>query len=142
MVHLQFTAWMNCSPETIYQVITDLNSYTSWLPPSNLYREITIIPEGTLQVGTQYVDTSIMHGKVIELDPYTHVTFHQVGLKDMLDILIRYTLEPKEGGTQIRREITLHTKGVMRLFQPILIRSVRLENDRILKQLKQYVEAR
>ncbi len=142
MPHLQFTAWMNSSPETIYKVLTDLNKYTSWLPTSNLYRETTTIGENTLQVGTTYVDSVIMHGEVTELDPYLHVAFRQAGLRNMLDIRIRYTLEPKENGTQVHREITLYIKSLMRLFQPLLVRTISRENDRIMEQLKRYVEVR
>ena len=142
MPNLQFSAWMNSSPETIYQVLTDLNQYTSWLPVSNLYRETKTISDTTLQVGTTYVDSVIMHGEVTELDPYFHVAFRQVGLRNMLGIRIRYTLEPKENGTQVHREITISIKGVMRLFQPLLIRSISRENDRIMEQLKRYVETR
>ncbi len=142
MPHLQFAAWMNSSPETIYQVLTELNQYTSWLPASDLYRGTTTISDTSLQVGTTYVDSVIMRGEVTELDPYFHIAFRQVGLRNMLEIRIRYTLEPKESGTQVHREITLSIRGVMRLFQPLLIRSISRENNRIMEQLKKYVETR
>ncbi|GHO62623.1 hypothetical protein KSC_015150 [Ktedonobacter sp. SOSP1-52] len=145
MAKLRFTIFIQRSPETVYKVLADLRGYKSWLPSSNLFRETTVTTDGPVQVGTAYVDkgpSSEMQGEVTALKPHSHIVFHQAARKGMLDIYVRYTLQPKEGGTQVVRELKLRTKGLVALLQPVLVRAIRKENERILQRLKWYLEAR
>jgi hypothetical protein len=60
-----------------------------------------------------------------------------------IDIHIRYTLEPKEGGTYVIRalDLTIHIPGLLKVAEPLVVAAFRKENARILPELKRYVEA-
>jgi len=150
-VTLHFEIAIRRSPETVFQLLSDLSGYTSWLPPSQLYSQTTAISDHPIRIGTTYSDkgpSSEMHGEVTALEPCSHLAFCQSShfkrpwLRGDLDIRIRYTLRPIEDGTQVIRDCKLHTHGMLKVLQPVLLRTIRKENDRILHRMKWYLEAR
>ncbi|GHO94477.1 hypothetical protein KSF_045250 [Reticulibacter mediterranei] len=139
------------SPETVFQLLTDLVGYAAWLPPSSLYSQITEISEQPVQVGTTYLDkgkTYDMRGEVTKYKPYTRLAFHQSsfinqpGARGELDMHIRYMLTPKEEGTRVLRTCEIRTTDLLAIFQPFVIRSIRKESERIVQRMKWYLEAR
>jgi uncharacterized protein YndB with AHSA1/START domain len=146
MVKLDFTLWIARSPEAVYQVLSDLHGYPSWLSNSNLFQETREISDNPVKVGTTYVDkgpSSVMKGVVTELERYSRIAFHQVIRivgKDVLVIAPRYTLQPEGDGTLVARELTLQMHGLLWFLQPILVLMIRREDERILQQLKRYME--
>jgi hypothetical protein len=58
-----------------------------------------------------------------------------------LDIQIRYTLQAENGSTRVVRDINLNVVGVLKVAQPVLVRSITAENHRILAKMKAYLEA-
>jgi hypothetical protein len=85
---------------------------------------------------------------VTEFDPPRHISFHhtvqlrQGLLNTSVDAQIRYSFEPKEGGTFVERGLllTFDLKGIVRLALPLILFGFRKENDRTLAALKKYVE--
>ncbi len=151
MTKKRFEITIHRSPETIYQTLTDLAGYKSWLPASQLFTATTNISDPITRKGTTYTDTgpaTQMQGEVTELEPYTHIRFHQKTLinrsllRGKLDIRIHYTLKATEQGTKVMRDITIKTGGTLIALQPILLRSIIKENKRILATLKRYLEMR
>ncbi|MBD0343635.1 MAG: hypothetical protein ICV63_02110 [Coleofasciculus sp. Co-bin14] len=58
-----------------------------------------------------------------------------------MDIKIQYTLQTVENGTEVTRDFTLYVLGILKLMQPILVSTIRKENERILQVMKTYLEA-
>lgn len=154
MPTMRFHIVIKRSCETVYQTLTDLAGYASWLPDSRLYNHTRLTSDYPVRVGTTYVDIGnavAMQGKVIELEPNKVIVFQQAthepvnGKRRGLEITVRYELEPAAQNaqeTRIIRKVSIHAQGVLLLMLPFLLASIREENQRILKTLKTYLEAR
>ncbi len=151
MAKARFAIDIQRTPQTVFQLLSDLPGYRSWLPPSQLYSETTAVSDLPVKVGTTYVDrgpSSEMQGEVTGLEPFTHIAFRQSSqfkrslLRGTLEIRIRYTLQPIEQGTHVIRELSLHAGGMLQVLQPVLLRAIRKEDDRILQRMKWFLEAR
>jgi uncharacterized protein YndB with AHSA1/START domain len=149
MAEMQFRTMINRPPEDVFALIADLANYHTWLPPSNLFDKLPDISDNPAKLGTTYVDqgqTIPLRGEVTEFQPPTRITFRQstqikrLGLTSGLDIQIRYTLTAIEGGTRVVRDIQLNVGGILKLLEPILIRQIRAENERILAMMKGWME--
>jgi uncharacterized protein YndB with AHSA1/START domain len=151
MPRLHFEISIRRSPETVFQLLSDLSGYRSWLPPSRLYSQTTAISDQPIKAGTTYSDKGPsleMQGEVTEFEPLSHLAFRQSAqleqawFRGRLDIRIRYTLHPIENGTRVIRDCRISTYGMLTLLQPILLMAIRRENERILHRMKWYLEAR
>lgn len=145
----QFCIGIDSPIDRVFNLITDLKNYDKWLPPSNIFYEIKQISDNPVKLGTTYIDqgaSTAMRGKIIELHPSTDVTFHQTTQFKMLlfnarmDIQIQYTLETVENKTRVTRDFTLNVQGILKLMQPVLVSTIRKENERILQAMKAYLE--
>jgi uncharacterized protein YndB with AHSA1/START domain len=147
---MQFSIVINRPIDTVFSLITDLKNYGKWLPASNIYSEITQISDAEVKLGTTYIDNGIsmvMQGEITEFYPPCHITFSQKNQFKLLmfnlgmNIQIRYTLETVENGTKVTRDFTLYVLGILKLMQPVLVGTIRKENERILQVMKTYLEA-
>jgi uncharacterized protein YndB with AHSA1/START domain len=149
MTELVFTKDIHSPPETVFNLIADLPNYGKWLSTSELFKDVMEISDNPIKLGTTYVDKgqfSTLTGTVTEFDPPRSITFSQgmpfrsVFLTGHLTIDIRYSLEPRNGGTHVTRIVTLKMSGLVWLAQPLLIRSIQRESERILDKMKVYLE--
>jgi uncharacterized protein YndB with AHSA1/START domain len=70
--HPQLTTRIEGSPETIFDLISDLPNYGRWLPGSEAFG-------GTTEVGTTYLDAGPAGqrpGSVTGYDPPKYIAFH------------------------------------------------------------------
>jgi uncharacterized protein YndB with AHSA1/START domain len=149
---MNFRIVIERSIETVFEHIRDLAGYKSWLPASATFSQITDISDYPIQVGTTYIDrgpTSVMRGKVTEMEPPRLIAFQQAmnfkrgPLSGGLTISIRYTLEEaRSGETRITRELRIRTAGVLVVLYPVLVSVIGKEDKRILQRMKVYLEAR
>jgi hypothetical protein len=58
----------------------------------------------------------------------------------VVDVLLRYTLTPGAGSTHVRRVVTLGIPWSLKLVQPLIVRSFRVESRRTLLALKVYAD--
>jgi uncharacterized protein YndB with AHSA1/START domain len=147
---MQFNIVINSPIDTVFSLITDLKNYDKWLPASDIYSEVTQISDADLKLGTTYIDkgtSTVMQGEITEFYPPCHVTFSQTTQFKLLmfntrmDIQIKYTLQTVENGTKVTRDFTLYVLGILKLMQPVLMNTIRKENERILQVMKTYLEA-
>jgi carbon monoxide dehydrogenase subunit G len=150
MPTMQFAIDIDRPAEAVFGLITDLARYRTWLPPSNSFSNVAQLSSGPVVLGTPYIDTgpsAVFQGEVTQFRPHTHVTFYQASRFNLLtfnvgmNICIDYTLHEKDGGTHVIRNLALDLLGVLRLIQPVLLRTIRNENERILRTMKTYLEA-
>jgi uncharacterized protein YndB with AHSA1/START domain len=150
--HFTFTEQIAGSPEAIFDLVADMPNYGRWLPNSAAFGGTVSVEPYPVRLGTTYLDAGPIEkpGMVTEFEPPKHISFrHTVQirsgpLKTDLDAQIRYTFEPKDGGTFIIRELDLIVSltGLFNLASPYLLWAFRKENMRTLSELKRYVEAR
>jgi uncharacterized protein YndB with AHSA1/START domain len=150
--HPRFTARIKGSPEIIFELIADMPNYGRWLPGSQAFGGTTQVSPYPVRLGTTYLDAGPAGqrpGSVTAYDPPKHIAFHhamllkQGPLTANIDVHVRYTLEPIEGGTFVLRELdlTIQMPGLMKIAEPLVRYGFRKENVRILAELKRYVEA-
>jgi hypothetical protein len=54
--HLQFTARIESSPETIFDLVADMPNYLRWLPGSEAFGGTTAVTPYPVRLGTTYLD--------------------------------------------------------------------------------------
>lgn len=103
MPTMRFQVVIHRSCDAVYQTLTDLTGYASWLPGSRLYNHTRLTSDYPVRVGTTYADIGsavAMQGKVVELEPNKVIAFQQAthepgnGKRRGLAITVRYELEP------------------------------------------------
>jgi uncharacterized protein YndB with AHSA1/START domain len=149
--HPQFTARIEGSPETIFDLVADMPNYGRWLPGSEAFGGTTEVPPYPVCLGTTYLDAGPAGqrpGSVTEYDRPKHIAFHHTMLKvgpltANVDVHIRYTFEPAGHTTSVVRalDLTIRIPGLPKVAEPLVVWAFRKENVRILAELKRYVEA-
>jgi uncharacterized protein YndB with AHSA1/START domain len=150
--HPQFTARIEGSRETIFDLIADMPNYGRWLPGSDAFGGTTRVSPYPVRLGTTYLDAGPAGerpGSVTEFDRPKSIAFHHTmlikrgPLTANCDIHIRCTLEPDRGATMVSRvlDLTIEIPGPLRLVEPLVASAFRKENARILAELKRHVEA-
>jgi hypothetical protein len=108
------------------------------------------LSENPVKLGTKYVDrgkSSTMYGEVTVYQPPTAITFRQrtaikVGVTlGSLTVTVQYTLKNVPSGTQVMRDTTVTTGGLLWPLQSILVNRIRPENEHILQAMKHALEA-
>jgi hypothetical protein len=150
--HLQYTAQIIGSPETIFDLIADMPNYGRWLPGSEAFGATTQVSPYPVRLGTTYLDAGPAGerpGSVTRFDRPKSIAFHHNMLLKRwplianIDAHILYTIEPIDSITAVTRDIdlTFQIPGVMKLAEPLVLSAFRKENVRLLLALKCYVEA-
>jgi uncharacterized protein YndB with AHSA1/START domain len=134
MTTLNFTTCINRPIDDVFHKLAELNQYASWLPPSQLFSEIRSISDIPTRLGTTYTDhgqSSDMQGKVIEFQPPNRVAFEQSTKTPLgsMTIEVRYHLQSVGSETQVERKQTVNAAGILRLIQPLIMRSIRAETQ-------------
>jgi uncharacterized protein YndB with AHSA1/START domain len=150
--HPRFTARIEGSPETIFELVADMPNYGRWLPGSEAFGGTTQVTPYPVRLGTTYLDAGPAGqrpGSVTEYDPPKRIGFHHTMLLKKgpltadIDVHIRYTFEPVDRATLVIRDLnlTIRIPGVLKLAELLVVHAFRKENVRILAELKKYVEA-
>lgn len=149
VVHLTIT--IQAPRNKVFNTITDLASYSRWLPQSSAFKGTTEISDWPVKLGTTYIETGpagVRKGEVVEFDPPAKVTFHQpmtlkpaiLGL--VIDVRVEMTLtEDIEGVTVLRRDIMLGYPWLLWPFKAAVANEFRRESWRTMELLKRYVES-
>jgi uncharacterized protein YndB with AHSA1/START domain len=147
MSEIPAEADIRCPAEKIFDVIIDFGGQDRWLTASSAYHGTLEVSSDPVTLGTTYREPGpfgVRHGRVTEFERPTALTFHQPMTMRLhagtVDVLMRYTLTPVEGGTRVRRVVTLGIPWSLKLVQPVLIRAFRTESSRTLRALKAYAE--
>jgi hypothetical protein len=150
--HLQYTAQIIGSPETIFDFIADMPNYGRWLSGSEAFGATTQVSPYPVRLGTTYLDAGPAGerpGSVTHFDRPKSIAFHHNMLLKRwplianIDAHILYTIEPIDSKTAVTRDIdlTFQIPGIMKLAEPLVLSAFRKENVRLFPALKCYVEA-
>jgi hypothetical protein len=114
--HLQYTAQIIGSPETIFDLIADMPNYGRWLPGSEAFGATTQVSPYPVRLGTTYLDAGPAGerpGSVTRFDRPKSIAFHHNMLLKRwplianIDAHILYTIEPIDSITAVTRDIDL-----------------------------------
>ena len=137
---------INCSAEKVFDVIIDLRGQDRWLIESSAFRG-TEVSENPVALGTTYREPGplgVRNGTVTEFERPTKITFHQpMTFKlhaGVLDVIMRYTLDPGPQSTHVERHVTLGFPWSLKPLKPLLERAFRVESGRTLIALKAYAD--
>src|SRR6266481_5767205 len=131
--HPRFTARIEGSPETIFNLIADMPNYGRWLPGSEAFGGTTEVSPYPVRLGTTYLDAGPAGrrpGSVTGYDPPNYIAFHhtmllkQGPLTANIDAHIRYALEPVERATNVIRalDLTIQIPVLLKVAQPLVVR--------------------
>ena len=151
MAAIRATTDINAPAEKIFDAVTDLQSYSKWLPDSGSFKGTTEISETPVKLGTTYVESSpggVRSGKVIEFERPSKVVFHQpmklnpASGGHVIDIKVEVTLkENREGVTTVERDVYLGFPEPLQSLKEAWDKAAGGESVRVLDLLKKYVES-
>ncbi len=132
--------------EDVFARLIDVPGYSSWLPKKSASRSCGLTSDGPVDVGTTYVDHTVlgpMVGEVLELQRPTRVVFRQrlsrLG-RVVFEALQTNMLEAIEGGTRVHHRFDGKLFGPARLLRPFGPRMSGKERRIVLDALKASVE--
>ncbi|KAE8446773.1 hypothetical protein EG329_011678 [Mollisiaceae sp. DMI_Dod_QoI] len=146
-IHLSIT--IKAPPQAVFDAVTDLTSYSKWLPQSSAFKGTTKISDNPIKLGTTYIEdgpAGVRKGEVVEYDAPHQVTFHQpMSLKPyvfglVLDVRVQMKFREDGGQTILDRDISLGVPWVLSIFKLVIENEFRRESWRTLELLKEYCE--
>jgi len=140
-------AEIRCPAEKVFDLIIDFRGQDLWLTGSASFHGTTEISENPVALGTTYREPGpfgVRNGTVTEFERPTKLTFHQPmtvkARAGVVDVVVRYTLNPQGEATHVRRVVTLRIPWSLKLVQPLVVRAFRIESERTLFALKAYAD--
>ena len=144
MPHYTRTETVNAPPAAVFAILDDVSRAPEWLKRCT---QLDNLSGGPTAVGTQlryhYRDgrrTGVMDGSVVarEADRKLTNTFTD----KMMDVTVDFDLAPtSDGGTQLTHTITIDTKGIGKLFTPIINRQLPAQTEGAMTELKRLAES-
>jgi uncharacterized protein YndB with AHSA1/START domain len=152
MAAISATTDINAPVQKVFDVVTDLQSYSKWLPDSAAFKGTTEVSDTPIKLGTTYVESSpsgVRSGKVVELERPSNVVFHQPmklnnpaweGL--VIDIKAEVILKEKgEGVTSVVRNVHLGYPEPLLELKTAFDKGADEEGARVMDLLKKHVES-
>ena len=140
-------AYIQCSPETIFDLITDFRGQDRWLTKSSAFHGTDDVSSNPVTLGATYREPGpfgVRNGTVIEFERPTKITFHQpmtMRLRSgVVDVTVRYTLTSGPGSTHVKRVVTVRVPPSLKPFESLVAGQFRDESARTLLALKAYAD--
>ena len=115
---------IGCPAETIFDLIIDFRGQDRWLARSSAYHGTTEVSTDPVTLGTTYREPGpfgVRHGRITEVDRPAAITFHQPMTMLLhagtVDVVMRYTLTPRDRSTRVKRPVTFPIPWSLRLLQ-------------------------
>ncbi len=148
MIAMKWETHIEAGAELVFSLLAELRDYDRWLPRSQAFHGTLAISDGPIAVGTTYVEPGpfgTRHGRVTELTAPTRLCFEQPmtmrpRLMGVIGIELFHTVTPSGAGVDVVRRLEMSPRGPVRFLLPFVRRSFRVENDRMMKALKEYAE--
>lgn len=142
MIELEFTKYLNCPVEQVYDFVINADNLRLW--QSGLIKS-ELLTRGPLRVGTRVRQVRFMGPKKSEikaeitiLEPNKRFTTKTItSPKATID----YSFEPKNGGTLLTYRFEMHTSGLMHMMEPMVKGIIKTDTDADLDKLKQILES-
>jgi uncharacterized protein YndB with AHSA1/START domain len=137
LIQFELTNHLDQPVEQVFAFLTDSRNLTTW--QSNLI-ENEQLTEGPVRVQTRFRELrklgrkpSEIQGEFTDFEP--NQRFATRTLTEPL-VLVNYTFEPETGGTRLGFTFVMQTRGMMRLLEPLISRSIKQEFEEDFEKLK------
>jgi uncharacterized protein YndB with AHSA1/START domain len=149
VIELQWETEVRATGEQVFSLLADLRHYNRWLAKSPAFKGTIEISDGPIGVGTTYVEPGPLgtrHGKVTTYLPPSRLDFDQpMTLKPaavgVIGIEVFHTLSSGADSVRVVRRLRLSPRGPVRFLMPLVLRSFKTENERMMKRLKVFAES-
>ncbi len=149
MIELNWEIDVRAGAVQVFALLADLRDYPRWLPRSSAFKGTVQISDGPIGVGTTYVEPGPLgtrFGTVTAYVPPARLDFRQpMTLKPaalgVIGIELFHTIAAAADSVHVVRRLHLSPRGPVRLFMPLVIRSFKAENERMMKTLKTFAES-
>ncbi|HEX8229039.1 MAG TPA: SRPBCC family protein [Chloroflexia bacterium] len=142
MSGFQKSEWIACTPERVFEFITDSKNAPKIVPSVKSSVKLT---EGATKVGTRYRETRLMGGKEqqaeLEVSEYAEPKLYAMrNVTDGVETVYRYKLHPERDGTRIDLVCKIKAAGIKKLMLPLVALILKKEDGAHLQRLKQVLE--
>lgn len=150
--HKLYASTIAAPPELVFRLLADLPHYGQWLPGSGQFGRTTDVEPYPVAYGTRYHDGQPdapgrdWWGTVTGFQPPGSLDFHHtINVKELratIDVHIHYSLERRDGVTQVTRWLVLDIAmpAVLRPLRRLVTASFDKENLRTMAALRNYAE--
>lgn len=142
MAGFSATAWINASPQQVYDFMLEPTNVSKVMPNITRYEKLT---DGPVRVGTRYRETRLIRGQeatseieVTAFEPshrYAATSIHS-GITTTYD----YRFAPENDGTRVDLTAEVSGAGIKKLIVPVVVGIIKKEDGDHLMQLKTAVE--
>ena len=141
MIRHETTVRLNRPVEHVFAFVADSKQLPMW--QSNLIKS-EVLTEGPLRVGSRFQEVRLVRQKETEIqgemtafEPNRRFTTKTLSKPE---VTVSYSFEPENGGTRLRYEFGMVTRGLMRLLQPMILGSIKKDTASDFEKLKQLLE--
>ncbi len=115
------------TPETVFNYVSRPDLWHEWHPASRS----AVLPRTPLQIGDHFDEVIAVNYPFISVKRATRYrvtksepgkVWEVQGSSTLFDLTIHYDFYPQDGGTLFRRTLTYSVKGLLALFEPLLVR--------------------
>ena len=131
----------------VFERLTRISEYSSWLPPSIVFTTCRQTSEGPVAPGTTYDDVTklgTLRGEVSDVAAPLRVVFHEtlrwLG-RPVMEARMEYALRPDAAGrTEVHHVAEGELRGAFGLAEPLVVMLARRERQRTIDALKRSLE--
>jgi len=141
MIQQEVTIHIACPVEKVFAFLADAKNLRAW--QSNLI-ENQQLAEGPVRVGTQFRELRRTGPRQSEIR--AEITAYELNKRFATKTLTKpqvtvdYALESEAGGTRLNYKFVMLTSGIMRLLEPLIVGSMKKDNDLDFQKLKLLLE--
>ncbi len=141
MIQHEVTIHLNKPVEQVFAFLIDMSKLTTW--QSNLIKSEQITA-GPLHTGSRFREIrrmgkreSEIQGEITAFEPNKHLETKTVTKPQAM---VSYSLDPEPNGTRLKYKFVLITNGLMRLLEPIIASSIKIDIESDFETLKHILE--
>ena len=147
MITVELDTVIKKSPEEVFARLSDVSSYSKWMPRMGVFKRSRQTSLGPVRKGTTYVDIGRMgtwHGEVVDFEKPNRVDYRETvrwfGLR-VMEARALYQLEPSEGASKLHHVAEGRLYGIFKIMQPMAAVIARGERRRTVEALKKSLES-
>jgi uncharacterized membrane protein len=141
MIQHDVSIHLNRPVDQVFAFLADPAKQPAW--QSDLI-EIEQLTEGPMRVGTRFREVRRLgrrpteyQAEVIAYEPDKRFALRVISGPR---VTLSYSFEAEEGGTRLRYQFVMHTSGMMRVIEPLIVRSLRKQSASDFAKLKGILE--
>jgi uncharacterized protein YndB with AHSA1/START domain len=142
MIKHEVTIHLNRPVEQVFAFLADTEKVSSW--QSSLI-ELEQLTEGPLHAGSRFREIrrlglrdAEIQGQVTAFEPNKRL---ETRTTTKPEVTVSYSFDPENGGTRLRYKFVLLSSGIMRLFEPLIARSLKKDRESDFETLKHLLES-